>query len=29
MRNYNMLFDHGLLSDFKILTPTDPGFVAP
>lgn len=29
MRNYLMQFDHGLLSDFKILTPTDPGFVMP
>lgn len=29
MRNYIMQFDHGLLSDFKILTPTDPGFEMP
>ena len=29
MRNYLMQFDHGLLSDFRILTPTDPGFVMP
>lgn len=29
MQNYVMQFDHGLLSDFNILTPTDPGFVAP
>lgn len=29
MRNYFMYFDHGLLSDFNILTPTDPDFVMP
>lgn len=29
MRNYLMQFDHGLLYEFKILTPTDPGFVMP
>lgn len=29
MRNYLMHFDHGLLYEFNILTPTDPGFVMP